>query len=95
MLLTTDQRGFNRPALGCDIGAFELQQATGVVAAVLPSSRSVQVGVAAAAFATVINAGQAMAADCSIAPLTSVPASFIYQTTDPATNQVIGFPTRL
>ena len=91
-LLTTDQRGFNRPALGCDIGAFELQQATGVVAAVLPSSRSVQVGVAAAAFATVINAGQAMATGCSIAPLTSVPASFIYQTTDPATNQVIGSP---
>ena len=91
-LLTTDQRGFNRPALGCDIGAFELQQATGVVAAVLPSSRSVQVNTPAAAFATVINAGQAMAAGCSIAPLTSIPASFIYQTTDPATNQVTGLP---
>jgi hypothetical protein len=91
-LLTTDQRGFDRPALGCDIGAFELQQATGVVAAVLPSSRSVQVGIPAAAFATVINTGQAMATACSITPLTSVPATFIYQTTDPATNQVIGFP---
>jgi hypothetical protein len=91
-LLTTDQRGFRRPPLGCDIGAFELQQSTGVVAAVLPSSRSVQVGVAAAAFATVINAGQAMATGCSIVPLTNVPASFVYQTTDPATNQVIGFP---
>jgi hypothetical protein len=91
-LLTTDQRGFNRPALGCDIGAFELQQATGVVAAVLPSSRSVQVNTPAAAFATVINAGQAMATSCSIAPLTNVPASFVFQTTDPATNQVIGFP---
>ena len=91
-LLTTDQRGFNRPALGCDIGAFELQQATGVVAAVLPSSRSVQVDTPAAAFATVINAGQAMATGCSIAPLNSIPASFIYQTTDPATNQVTGFP---
>ena len=92
VLLTTDQRGFSRPALGCDIGAFELQQATGVVAAVLPSSRSVQVNTPAAAFATVINAGQATATGCSIAPLTSVPASFVYQTTDPATNQVIGFP---
>ena len=91
-LLTTDQRGFNRPGLGCDIGAFELQQATGVLAAVLPSSRSVQVNTPAAAFATVINAGQAMATGCSIAPLTSLPASFVYQTTDPATNQVIGFP---
>ena len=42
-----------------------------------------------------INTGQAMAAGCSIAPLTSVPASFVYQTTDPATNQATGFPTRL
>jgi hypothetical protein len=58
----------------------------------LPSSRSVPVNTPAAAFATVINTGQAMATGCSIAPLTSVPVSFIYQTTDPATNQVIGFP---
>jgi hypothetical protein len=92
VLLTTDQRGINRPAAGCDIGAFELQQPTGLVAAVLPSSRSVQVNTPAAAFATVINTGQAIATSCSIAPLTSVPAAFIYQTTDPATNQVIGFP---
>jgi hypothetical protein len=91
-LLTTDQRGFPRRAAGCDIGAFELQQVSGLVAAVLPSSRSVQVNTPAAAFATVINTGQAMATSCSIAPLTNVPATFIYQTTDPATNQVIGFP---
>ena len=92
VLLTTDQRGFNRPALGCDIGAFELRQSSGVVAAVLPSSRSVQVNTPAAAFATVINTGQAMATGCSIAPFTSLPASFVYQTTDPATNQLTGFP---
>ena len=92
VLLTTDQRGINRPAAGCDIGAFELRQSSGVVAAVLPSSRSVQVNTPAAAFATVINTGQAMATGCSIAPLTSLPASFIYQTTDPATNQVTGLP---
>ena len=29
---------------------------------------------------------------CSIAPLTSVPASFAFQTTNTATNQVTGFP---
>jgi hypothetical protein len=63
-----------------------------LVAAVLPSSRSVQINTPAIAFATVINTGQAIAAGCSIAPLTSVPASFFYQTTDPATNQVTGFP---
>jgi CSLREA domain-containing protein len=98
-LLTTDQRGLPRLADGnhdsvaaCDIGAFELQAATGLVSAVLPSSRSVQVGVAATAFATVINSAQANAVGCSIAPPTSVPASFIYQTTDPATNQVTGSP---
>jgi hypothetical protein len=65
---------------------------TSVVAAVLPSSRSVQVGTSATAFATIINTGQAIAASCSIALLTSVPASLIYQTTDPATNQVTGSP---
>jgi CSLREA domain-containing protein len=93
-LLTTDQRGFPRPTTGCDIGAYELFTGsnTSVVAALLPSSRSVQVGTPATAFATIINTGQGIAADCSIAPLTSVPASFVYQTTNPANNQVTGFP---
>jgi hypothetical protein len=39
-----------------------------------------------------INVGQAIAAACSIAPLTSVATSFQYQTTHPATNQVTGSP---
>jgi hypothetical protein len=93
-LLTTDQRGFPRPAVGCDIGAYELLtgSTTSVVAALLPGSRSVQVNVPATAFATVINTGQGIAASCDITPLTSVAASFQYQTTDPATNQVTGFP---
>ena len=34
----------------------------------------------------------ATATGCSIAPFTSLPASFVYQTTDPATNQVTGSP---
>ena len=99
-LLTTDQRGFPRPVDGnndsvtaCDIGAFESQGATGLLSAVLPSSRSVQVGVAATAFATVINTTQAIAVGCSISPLTGIPASFVYQTTDPTTNQVTGVRT--
>jgi hypothetical protein len=71
-----------------DIGAVP----TSVVAAVLPASRSVQVGTPATAFATIINTGQAIAANCSIALLSNVPASLAYQTTDPNTNQVTGSP---
>jgi len=63
-----------------------------LVAAVLPSSRSVQINTAATAFATIINNGQTLAVSCSIAPANNVLATFFYQTTDPATNQVTGFP---
>jgi aldose sugar dehydrogenase len=63
-----------------------------LVAAVLPSSRSVQVGTTATAFATIINAGSVTATACRISLLTSLPATFSYQTTNPATNQVIGAP---
>ena len=58
--------------------------------AILPLSRSVQVGTAATAFATIINAGPQNGTGCSIAPVTSVPANFVYQTTDPTTNAVTG-----
>ena len=61
-----------------------------LLAAVLPISRSVQVGIAATAFATIINTGPGTATSCTITPATSVPASFAFQTTDPATNQVTG-----
>jgi hypothetical protein len=100
-LLTTDQRGFSRPTDGnndglvhCDIGAYEsfTGSNTSVVAALLPSGRSVQVGVPATVFATIINLGQGIAAACNIAPLTSVAANFQFQTTDPTTNQITGFP---
>src|SRR5262245_53838925 len=87
-LLLTDQRGFPRSSDGnndgvarCDIGAYEsfTGSATSVVAALLPSSRSIQLGTTATAFATIIKLGQAVAAACSMAPLTSVPAAFQYQ----------------
>ena len=61
-----------------------------LLAAVLPSSRSVQVGAVATAFATVINRGHNLATACSIAPFSGVAASFHYQTTDPNTNQLTG-----
>jgi hypothetical protein len=65
---------------------------TSIVAAVLPSSRSVQVGTTATAFATIINAGAVTATSCGIELLSSIPANFSYQTTNPATNAVIGTP---
>jgi hypothetical protein len=61
-----------------------------LVAAVLPSSRSVQVGATATAFATIINAGLGQGLSCGIAPVTSVPVTFSYQMTDPATNALTG-----
>jgi hypothetical protein len=61
-----------------------------LVAAVLPDSRSVQIGATPTAFATMINAGPADASTCTIAPATSIPASFVFQTTDPTTNALTG-----
>jgi len=65
---------------------------TALLAAVLPSSRSVKVGTAATAFATIINSGPTPASGCSIAPASAVPVAFAYQTTDPKTNAVTGSP---
>ena len=60
-------------------------------AAVLPASRSIQLGVPASAFATILNAGNTIAIVCKLAPLPpfeNVPFSFA--ATDPITNQVVG-----
>jgi virginiamycin B lyase len=61
-----------------------------LVAAVLPLSRSVEIGATATAFATILNAGPGNASTCTIAPATTIPASFLYQTTDPTTNALTG-----
>ncbi len=61
-----------------------------LVSAVLPSSRSITVGGTATAFATMINADTSAAPSCTIVPTTSVPASFTFQTTNPATNALTG-----
>jgi hypothetical protein len=63
-----------------------------LVAAVLPGSRAVGIGVPASAFGLMINAGTATATGCNIAPVTAVTAAFNYQTTDPATNALVGTP---
>jgi hypothetical protein len=52
----------------------------------------VLVGATATAFATIINAGSVTATSCGLSLLPSLPATFAYQTTDPATNQVTGTP---
>jgi hypothetical protein len=52
----------------------------------------VQVGTPATAFATIINADSNTATGCTISPLTNIPATFAYQTTNPATNQVTNSP---
>lgn len=63
-----------------------------VAASVLPSSRSVVVGSPATAFATIINPARVTAVSCGIAPLSAVPATFAFQTTDPTTNALTGSP---
>ena len=67
---------------------------TGLVAAVLPSSRSIATTSTATAFATMINASSANASGCAIVPVTPVPATFTYQTTNPQTNAVTGSPNQ-
>jgi hypothetical protein len=75
---------------GTWVGNFRPTSSVTLVAAVLPSSRSVLVGTPATAFGTIINAGSGTATACTLAPGTSVNATFAFQTTDPATNQVTG-----
>jgi hypothetical protein len=64
-----------------------------LVAAVLPSSRSVKVGGVASAFGLIHNAGPVTALQCGIGPGTPpVAATFSYQTTVCATNAATGPP---
>jgi hypothetical protein len=76
------------------IGAIHVGQASAqsLGAAVLPSSRSVQVGSPATAFATIINSGNDTALSVSISLQTNIPATLTYQTTDPQTNALTGSP---
>jgi streptogramin lyase len=64
-----------------------------LLAAVLPSSRSVQVGGnVATAFSSILNNSASALDGCGIAPASAVPANFSFQTTDPATNLLTGSP---
>jgi probable HAF family extracellular repeat protein len=67
--------------------------ASPLVAAVLPASRSVEVGGApATAFATIINTSATTLNGCSVQPPEGVAANFTYQTTSAATNALTGTP---
>jgi hypothetical protein len=61
---------------------------TALVSSVLPTNRSVRVGTLATAFAAIVNIGPVTGTNCRIQPLDTIPATFVYQTTNPATNQV-------
>jgi hypothetical protein len=110
-LLVSDSGALNTGTysvtLQCLIGSCTDAPQVALAAAVLPSSRSVQVGAAATAFATIINTGSATATaassravaasgpdalGCGIVQLTGVPTRLSFQATDPATNRPIGSP---
>jgi hypothetical protein len=64
-------------------------------AAVLPLSRSHQIGTFLTAFATIINSASFPAQQCFVALPANAPAGlgpFVFQTTDPTTNAVTGTP---
>ena len=69
----------------------EVLQPRKLASAVLPVSRSVQVGDRATVFASVINTSPAELTGCSVTPLTRVPADFSYQITD-ANNALLASP---
>jgi hypothetical protein len=76
--------------LVCGLLASATAGAQSLNSAVLPTSRSVQVGVTATAFATIVVSG-GTATQCSITPDTALPIDFLYQTTD-ASNLPTGTP---
>jgi len=61
-----------------------------LASAVLPSSRSVQVGTAATAFMTVINTSGTTGVNCGLGLGSEITAGFKFQTTDPVTNAPTG-----
>ncbi|MDZ7653995.1 MAG: hypothetical protein U5L03_16280 [Burkholderiaceae bacterium] len=95
---TTEQCGAGMLDAGLALQVGTLP-ATSLVAAVLPASRSVQIGQPATAFATIINSGSSTAWGCQIASPPGLDADFYYQVTDPATNQVVpgfkNYPVRI
>ena len=63
-----------------------------LLAALSPAARSAQVGKTVSLFASIVNKSEDIATGCFIAPHTSIPATFTYQSTDPSTNAPSGLP---
>lgn len=63
-----------------------------LVAAVLPSSRSVQTGIEATVFATMVNAGSQELSNCRVEADPGFGVELTYQTTSAATNELTGAP---
>jgi streptogramin lyase len=63
-----------------------------IVAALLPTSRSVVLGTDVTVFAAIVNSGANMVHGCSIQPIFAVPGSFSYQAWNTATGQPAGVP---
>ncbi len=66
--------------------------ASPLVAAILPSSRSVEIGTTATVFATMINSGSATAQGCTVKLGTGLSGTYAFQTTDRASNMLVGGP---
>jgi YVTN family beta-propeller protein len=63
-----------------------------LVASLLPGARSVELGATPTVFANMLNLGQTALSGCYIAVPTESPLALSFQTTDPATNALTGFP---
>ncbi|MEA2756057.1 MAG: hypothetical protein QOJ54_2346 [Aliidongia sp.] len=65
-----------------------------LLASVLPGARSVELGTPATVFATILNTGTTGLTGCGITLAPTAPAALTlnFQTTDPATNRLIGQP---
>jgi len=81
-------------ALGALCIAVTAQAVVALSSALLPTSRSVQVGDTATAFATIINGGNETATGCTIAPAAAFGGTFFFQETDPLTNVPVGSPNQ-
>lgn len=79
----------NESAYSNEIVRSLAQAPVSLASAVLPTSRSVEVGVAATAFATVINDSAEAASDCRIGPALPFSGTFTYRETN-AANEAIG-----